>query len=128
MATPHYEDIEVIPLHMIWIDHNELNTKDNKETHTELGRNFGRLCVTKTEEGCMTALRNSTPSTKFVIIVSGQIGQDFVPKHKDNQKISSIYVFCGNLEKYKSLAVDYDKVRHILFTIQISYRIIFYLG
>lgn len=113
MATSNESEhkTDVLGLHIIWLDAQGLDSEDNRKTQRELSKNFGRCCLEKNGAGCQTIVDKNFSDTKFELIVSGQIGQEFVPKIHTNPKISSIYVFCQNKAAHEVWSKNYDKVR-----------------
>jgi len=110
-AAAEDEDIQVIPIPLIWLDANVSENEDGKNTQRKLNRNFGRCIFVTSTTNCEKAVEKSFEKTKIVLIVSGQIGSNFVPQIHDNPKYSSIYVYCGDINRHRRWADNFTKVR-----------------
>ncbi|CAF3816681.1 unnamed protein product [Rotaria sp. Silwood1] len=64
------------------------------------------------EDDCMEYLEEFYMETIFLII-SGELGQQFVPKVNILDQVQSIYIFCLQKEKHEQWASNYSKVRGI---------------
>jgi hypothetical protein len=58
--------------------------------------------------------RGVSDPRRFILIVSGALGKDFVREVHDHENILSIYVYCGRADIHRIWAESYSKVGYIL--------------
>ena len=63
-------------------------------------------------KACEEYLKSSSDE-RFVLIVTGQIGQDLVPRIHQFQQILSIYIYCMDQKRHEKWSKEYKKVTHI---------------
>jgi len=51
---------------------------------------------------------------KAVVIVSGRMGQILLPRINHMQNISSVIVFCGNIDFHKTWANKFEKIKGVV--------------
>ncbi|CAF2365218.1 unnamed protein product [Rotaria sp. Silwood2] len=56
---------------------------------------------------------DGNPNVKLVAIMCGHLAKCLVPLVSDRDALHSVYIFCGNKEKYKSKFSDEKKVKGI---------------
>jgi len=56
---------------------------------------------------------NGNPNVKVVAIMSGRLAKCFVTPISDRDALHSVYVFCGNKQKYQSLPLDEPKIKGV---------------
>ncbi|CAF1264811.1 unnamed protein product [Adineta ricciae] len=59
------------------------------------------------------ALLDANPDMALVVIMSGQLARQHVPIISHLPNLHSVYVFCGNKQKYQSLPQEEPKVKGI---------------
>jgi hypothetical protein len=59
---------------------------------------------------------DGNPNMKLVAIMSGNFAKTTVTPVADRNALHSVYVFCGNKEKYKDLPAKEKKIRGIFVT------------
>lgn len=105
-------NIEVYTL--IWLDK---YANDSQETiaaqkYLRLAINYFKIFKTSVE--CVNYIKKSSKDRRFVLIVSGRLGQEAVPEIHDCQQVSAIYVYCLDRAKNEQWAKQYRKIRHII--------------
>jgi hypothetical protein len=103
-------NIEVIPiLHddniLIWLDasfHKE--NLDDQRSINRLRLVIISIVIFTDEQTCSKFINKFKTKNKLLLIVSGSLGQSFVPKIDLLLQIYSIYVFCGRKIKHESWA------------------------
>jgi hypothetical protein len=115
MAGPgeHANRIQVIHLPLVWLDPN-VHDENNAVTRRDLKNNFGRCAFYDDAKECKLHTERHTADTKYVLIVSGQLGSKLVPLIHDRSNIESIYVYCLQKEIHEQWAIAYAKVRYFL--------------
>jgi len=98
----------------VWLDGTINETNDSRETEQELRRIINHLFTCNDEKKCEEYIRNITQE-KVVLIVSGTMGKNIIPRIHNLSQLSACYIFCGNIKFHKSWANQYFKVIHFLF-------------
>ncbi len=107
------DDEKVIHIPLIWLDADAYGDS-NKVAGRRLSKKFGRCKFLTSTEECQKVIHQNSGGTKYVLIVSGQLGSTYVPKIHNNSSFSSIYVYCGNTEAHKEWAKNFSEVRCFL--------------
>jgi len=69
---------------------------------------------------------DANPNVKLVAIMSGGFAKRLVTPVSDREALHSVYVFCGNKEKYKSLPAEEKKIKGVFDSEDDLYRKIHY--
>ncbi|CAF1187221.1 unnamed protein product [Rotaria sordida] len=97
---------------LIWLN----NPLDSIE-HLELQRNFSvfiqNLKIFINKDECGQYIQSSSKQQRFVLITSGQMGQDFIPHIHQLPQIVSIYIYCLNKKIHEEWSKEYKKVRAV---------------
>jgi len=56
---------------------------------------------------------DANPNVKLVAIISGRLAKLVVTPVADRAALHSVYVYCGNKEKYQSLAANEPKIKGV---------------
>jgi hypothetical protein len=113
-SNQHQQKDKTVDIHAVWLDAHVYDNEDNKKAQKQLSKNFGRCRLFTSTKECQQVIDQCLGDTTFVLIVSGQLGSEFVPKIHENPRYSSIYVYCQNIEAHKKWAYGYSKVRCFL--------------
>ncbi|CAF2761342.1 unnamed protein product [Rotaria sp. Silwood2] len=101
-----------VPFTLIWLN----NSSDSLE-NLELQRNFSafikhlKIYINKNE--CEQYIQSSPKQQRFVLITSGKIGQDFIPRIHQLPQIVSIYIYCMNKKIHEEWSKEYKKVKNV---------------
>jgi hypothetical protein len=99
---------------LIWLDVSlNKNEWDDQYSVTQLRRVIDLIVTFRNESECLAFINKTQTKNKLFVIVSGSLGQAFVPNINHLSQINSIYVFCGNKIKHKAWAMKYDKVKGV---------------
>ncbi len=107
----------------MWLDGFVFDTDDNKELQKRLCEVFGRCKFVDNVKESRTTIVQSSPGTKFVLIVSGQLGSELVKLIHEDTRVCAIYVYCGDTNRHRIWADTFSKVRFFI----ISYLFIIIL-
>jgi hypothetical protein len=94
----------------LWLDQNVNSTQDNRDTLQELRQVINHLRIFDNSDQCEQYIRQITKE-KVVLIVSGSLGQQVVPRLHDLPQFSACYVFCQDEKGNKQWASKYHKVK-----------------
>jgi len=96
----------------LWLDQNVNSTQDNRDTQKELRQVINHLRTFDNSEECEQYIGQITQE-KVVLIVSGGLGRQLVPRLHDLPQFSACYVFCQDKKANEQWANKYHKVRRI---------------
>jgi len=101
-------------LNLAWCDVNVYNN-ENKQLLEKL-REIDRECREFVEtDQCHRFLgRGVADPRRFILIISGYLGEKFVHKIHDHENILAIYVYCGDKVKHKAWSAPYNKVKYFI--------------
>ena len=96
---------------LVWLDAS-VNDSSNKETQTNLCQLTDRFRAFENSHGCEPFLQSN--NERIVLIVSGRLGREVVPRVHSLEQISLIYVYCLNREGNEQWAKNYPKIQKVL--------------
>ncbi len=96
----------------LWLDQNVNSTDDNRETQQQLRQVINHLQTFGDSYQCEEYIKQ-IKQEKIVLIVSGSLGREVVPRLHSLSQLSACYVFCGNKEANEKWANKYHKVIHV---------------
>ncbi|CAF3163550.1 unnamed protein product [Rotaria sp. Silwood2] len=98
---------------LVWLDANIDETKEDfKNSLKNLQHIVASITTFTDAQECFEFL-GEIKKEKVFIIVSGSIGQNFVPKIETLPQLDSIYVFCGNKSFHEPWANTISKVKGV---------------
>ncbi len=95
---------------LLWLDASVNITGDNLNAQQELRTIFNQLKPFENPNQCEQYIRVMSVEDRVVLIVSGQLGRDIVPRIHHLQQLLSIYVYCHNLESNEQWSRQFSKV------------------
>ncbi|CAF1178735.1 unnamed protein product [Didymodactylos carnosus] len=98
---------------LIWIDENANKTEDNLTTQKRLRAKINFLKIFEKIDECEQYIQK-IKDEKIILIVSGSVGRQLVPKIHDLTQLSAIYVYCMDKINNEKWAKDYIKVRSVV--------------
>ncbi len=96
----------------LWLDQNVNSTDDNRETQQQLRQVINHLKTFSDSNQCEEYVKQINQE-KVVLIVSGSLGREVVPRLHSLSQLSACYVFCGDKEANEKWANKYRKVTHV---------------
>ena len=115
MAASDQTEITVIRIPLIWLDKG-INDEDCNDIRKKLCNNFGRCHFVQNKEEYEKVVQRGISSAKYVLIISGQLGFALNTSFTEESKISTVYVYCRDVEGHKKWADNCSKVKisHII--------------
>ncbi|CAF3116856.1 unnamed protein product [Rotaria sp. Silwood2] len=98
---------------LIWLDAVVKTAKENIGAQSDLRAIINYLKVFNNVEKCEKFIRKCHDADRVVLIVSGGLGQQIVPRIYKLQQVRAIYVYCMDKKKNKKWASQYTKVKKI---------------
>lgn len=102
------ENLETYSL--VWLDDTVKESKENIDVQQQLRSVINRLKIFERVDQCEQYIRSVSSQDRIVLIVSGRLGQEIVPRINDFRQISSIYIYCSDKKKHEQWATKYSKV------------------
>jgi hypothetical protein len=97
--------------HLIWSDPTVNKSSDNKKTQENLRDIFGNNFESFESGNQCENFINLHKNRRLVLVVSGQIGRDLVPKIHKLSHVISIYVYCMDKQANEKWTKNYNKVK-----------------
>ncbi|CAF4157256.1 unnamed protein product [Rotaria sordida] len=98
---------------LVWLDANIDESKEDFQTSLKHLRRIVASITTFTDaQKCFDYLSGITKEKAFMI-VSGSLGQKFVPEMEAMPQLESVYVFCGNQSYHEQWANKVSKVKGV---------------
>lgn len=103
------ETINLEAFACLWLDADIGQTEDTKKTEAELRKLINYLRIYQTIEACQQAIRR-IGREKIILISSGQLGINLIPRVHDLPQLIACYIFCFTESTYSEWASRYSKV------------------
>jgi tetratricopeptide (TPR) repeat protein len=98
---------------LIWLDGIVNDSVENIETQQRLRTFINHLKTFQTSANCIQYIE-SLPKDRFVLIVSGRLGQEVVPEIHHLRQVYSVYVYCLDKERNERWAKRYPKIKGVI--------------
>jgi hypothetical protein len=108
------EEINLETFLLVWLDPNVNTDDDNILTQNCLRKILTSLVTFDNVESCERWLKKCDTNQKIIFIVSGAYGEEIVPKIHYLSSIISIHVYCLDVDRNKSWAKNYPKIRSVV--------------
>ncbi len=93
----------------LWLDQNVHLTEDNLKTQHELRQVINHLRTFDNPDQCEQYIQQITHEN-IILIVSGSLGREFIPRIHSLPLLSVCYVFCRDKQANEQWANKYHKV------------------
>lgn len=95
---------------LVWLDASVNTAPENRDVQEQIRRLFDHFKTFENTTDCLQYLRNHSKQYQIILIVSGRLGQEIVPRIHRYVHVVCIYVYCMNKEKNEKWARNYSKV------------------
>jgi hypothetical protein len=96
---------------ILWLDAAANIGEDNRHAQKQLRSIINHLKTFEDEYQFQEYIRSVSPHKRFIVITSGRLGKEVVPRIHSMPQISSIYIYCMDQKRNEQWAKDYSKVR-----------------
>src|ERR1700722_4333463 len=79
---------------LVWLDASVNGSKENIEAQQRLRTSINHLKTFENSDQCEKYIRSVSKDDRIVLIVSGQLGREIVPRIHKLRQVFSIYVYC----------------------------------
>ncbi|CAF0869487.1 unnamed protein product [Adineta ricciae] len=98
---------------LIWLDRNIDTTKaEYQNTIAKLQAIISDVEIYTDVDQCVQFIE-TIDDRKICMITSGSLGQHIVPRVHDMTQVDSIFIFCGNRERYENWARAWSKIKEV---------------
>ncbi|CAF1503160.1 unnamed protein product [Adineta steineri] len=98
---------------LIWLDSNIDETNDDcQNTITKLRRAVNDTNTFTDVDQCLEFIQTIIDK-KICMIISGSLGQHFVPRVHNMSQVDSLFIFCGNKKHHELWAKDWPKIKGV---------------
>lgn len=99
------------PSTILWLEQ-DINREDNRQAKQRLTALASNLIPFESQQECEEYLR-WTPHDRYMLIVTGRLGKELVPRIHNLPQLSSIYIFCGHKQVHELWAKEFAKVKQL---------------
>jgi hypothetical protein len=95
---------------LVWLDGSVNSTTENRDVQEQLRSLVNHLKTFDNSNACYNYIQNNSKNNQIILIVSGKLGREIVPRIHRLSQIMCIYVYCINKEKNEKWAQKFPKV------------------
>lgn len=106
--TPSKINLEISSL--VWLDGSVNTLQESRDAQQQLRLMVKRLEAFERVDLCEKHIKSLSETDQIILIVSGALGREIVPRIHQNRQIVSIYVYCGNRQNNEQWIKEFPKV------------------
>lgn len=95
---------------LVWLDASVNNSKENLDAQQRLRSLINHLKTFEQIDQCEQYIQSVSPQDRIVLVVSGQLGEQIVPRIHQLRQVSVIYIYCTDRKKNEQWAKEFAKV------------------
>ncbi|CAF3711166.1 unnamed protein product [Adineta steineri] len=99
---------------LVWLDASVNTGQENINVQQQLRTLIHQLKTFDNTRDCLEYIRHISKTDRIILIVSGRLGQEIVPRIHRLRQVSIIYVYCMNKEKNSKWARKYSKIKNVI--------------
>lgn len=96
---------------LVWLDGSVNSTTENLNVQQQLRSLVNQFKTFDKINDCVNYIRNNSKNNRIILIVSGQLGRQIVPRIHRLTHIQCIYVYCMDKEKNEKWSQKFPKVK-----------------
>lgn len=100
-------------LSLVWLDASVNATTENLSVQEQLRTLINQFRAFDNANDGLQYIRSVSKHSQIVLIVSGRLGREVVPRIHRLRQVSSIYVYCMDKQKNESWAQKFPKVSRL---------------
>ena len=98
---------------LVWVDGSiDENQSDCQHTLDQLRAVVKNISLFRNTDDCVKFFHETTID-RMLVITSGALGQDLVQQIHALPQVDTIYIFCGNVTRHETWAVNWAKIRGV---------------
>ena len=98
---------------VIWLDSSVNTSQENIDGQRSIRSSIDHLKTFDKVDLCEEHLGSLAPEERIILIVSGRLGREIIPRIHHLRQVSLIYVYCLDRAANEPWATQYKKVGHI---------------
>ncbi len=102
------ENLETFSL--VWLDAQVNTTEDNRQAQLKLRQIINYFRTFDDQHQCQEYILSLSAQDRLILIVSGRLGRELVPRIYHLRQLSSIYVYCQNKTENIKWAKEFREV------------------
>jgi hypothetical protein len=95
---------------LLWLDANVNRTDENLQTQEDLRTTINQLRPFDDPNQCEKYILSVPKDDRIVLIVSGQLGRQIVPRIHSLEQVLSVYIYCQNQQANEQWSISFSKV------------------
>jgi len=96
---------------LIWLDS---NTNEGRNTEQKLRSIINQLKKFHDSDQCQDFIEKTSSKDRLVLIVSGRLGREILPKIHHLRQVISIYIYCMDKQENQLWSSKYSKVKSVV--------------
>jgi len=113
ISTGHNEYSETFCL--IWLD---ANPNEGRNTEQKLRLIINQLKKFQDLDQCQQFIEKTSPKDRLILIVSGRLGREILPKIHHLRQVISIYIYCMDKQENQLWSSKYSKVKNVVTSLE----------
>jgi hypothetical protein len=108
LASEEVPNLETYTL--IWLDKSADELQESMQAQQYFRMAINYLKIFKESDACIKYIQSIPQDDHVIMIVSGRLGQEIVPRIHQLRQVSAIYVYCMSKQKNEQWARPFTKV------------------
>jgi hypothetical protein len=100
---------------LLWLDASVNSLPEKIKIQPQFRALINQLRTFEDENECERYIRSSSSDDRIVLIVTGQLGRQLIPRIHQLRQVCSIYIFSMDRKKHSIWINQYTKVNEIIF-------------
>ena len=96
---------------LLWLDASVNTSREKIKIQPQFRALINQLRTFEDENECERYIRSSSTDDRIVLIVTGQLGRQLVPRIHQLRQVCSIYIFSTDRKKHSIWINQYTKVK-----------------
>ncbi|CAF2083103.1 unnamed protein product [Rotaria magnacalcarata] len=98
---------------LLWLDAQVNTTDENKNAQKQLRTIINHLEIFHDPDDCIKYIKSCSEQDRIVLIISGRLSKELVPRIHDLRQLSSVYIYCWDKKPYKRWTTEYSKIKSV---------------
>lgn len=112
-TTDSADDDNLETFSILWLD-GSINNDENREAQKQLRMMINHIKTFENPIDLLRCIQHSSAIDRIVLITSGRLSQQVIPKVHLQAQVVSIYIYCMNKTYHEKQCQQYNKVGELL--------------
>ncbi|CAF3648668.1 unnamed protein product [Rotaria socialis] len=113
-ALTNLQENNLETIYVIWLDASVNDLEENIQAQQSIRSIINHLIVFQTAIDCEQYINQTSRDDRILLIVSGRLGQEIVPRIYHCRQIFSIYVYCMDKARNDEWAKHFQKIKGVV--------------